>query len=118
MNERTFDEVGTELPWIGSPEAVVVAIESLIFHAIGGEKTCSPVRLRYWLNAYYQARKAAELEDFYAFADRIWKKDRTPHQSTAPTASPQGEARSVEIQVDQFGYERQEGDGAAVSAPP
>ena len=84
-----MDEMKLELPWIGSPEAAVAGIESLIFHAIGGEKVCPPTRLRYWLEAYYQARKTAD----------------------AVRGTPQ------EIQVDQFGFEKED-DGAAVSAPP
>ena len=86
---KDMDEMKLELPWIGSPEAAVAGIESLIFHAIGGEKVCPPTRLRYWLEAYYQARKTAD----------------------AVRGTPQ------EIQVDQFGFEKED-DGAAVSAPP
>ena len=114
MDERA----GDQLPELGTKAAAVAGIESMIHHAIGGNKICTPVQLRYWLDAYYQARKAAELQDYYTLVDRVHMEDATPHQSPPATASPQGEAQNAEIQVDQFGFERQEGDGAAVSAPP
>ena len=165
-----MDEKMDQIPALGTKAAAVAAIESMMFRAIGA-KDLEPLQLRYWLDAYYQARKAAEgviemrkapqptaplpitlggsekwsddgvlrwyyvkplredpvidekpgynvilrrTEDGELEFERV---DGTPHQSAAPTASPQGEAPSAEIQVDQFGFEK-EGDGAAVSAPP
>ncbi|MBQ1576683.1 MAG: hypothetical protein IIZ83_06960 [Oscillospiraceae bacterium] len=89
MSEVQFDD----LPELGTKAAAVAGIESLIHHAIGGNKICTPVQLRYWLDAYYQARKAAELQDYYTLVDRVYMEDATPHQSPPATASPQGEAQ-------------------------
>lgn len=50
------------LPALGTKAAAVAAIESLIFRAIGS-KDLEPWQLRYWLDAYYQARKAQETEE-------------------------------------------------------
>lgn len=76
MDQKT----GSQLPELGTKAAAVAAIESLIFRAIGA-KDLEPLQLRYWLDAYYQARLAQELE-------------LGPEVSIPP-----------EIQVDQFGYE-------------
>lgn len=50
------------LPELGTKAAAVAAIESLIFRAIGS-KDLEPWQLRYWLDAYYQARQAQETEE-------------------------------------------------------
>ena len=119
-----------ELPELGTKAAAVAGIESLIHTALRAPGTLEPERLRYWLDAYYQARRAQEIEA----AEQAEARERaeilagllksgpsrtpapteetTPHQSSAATASPQGEAM------------REEADGADVhpqgtqSAPP
>ena len=115
-----------DLPELGTRAAAVAAIESMMFRAIGA-KDLEPVQLRYWLDAYYQVRRAQEIAEradgrsFAAFcADLIPKVQRgplgapapteetatPPHQSPAATASPRGEAK------------REEERRADVSAPP
>lgn len=54
--------ISDTLPELGTKAAAVAAIESLIFRAIGA-KDLEPWQLRYWLDAYYQARQAQETEE-------------------------------------------------------
>lgn len=75
-----MDEKMDQLPELGTRAAAVAAIESMMFRAIGA-RDLEPLQLRYWLDAYYQARLAQDLE-------------LGPEVSNPP-----------EIQVDQFGYE-------------
>lgn len=60
------------LPELGTKAAAVAGIESMLYAAIRLREPFSPVQLRYWLDAYYQARIAAA----------GWTEARTP---TPPT---------------------------------
>lgn len=58
-----MDESHNTLPELGTRAAAVAAIESLIYTALHAPGTLEPERLRYWLDAYYQARRAQEIEE-------------------------------------------------------
>ena len=51
-----------DLPALGSKAAATASIESLIFRALA-PRDIDPLQLRYWLDAYYQARFAQECEE-------------------------------------------------------
>lgn len=51
-----------DLPALGSKAAATASIESLIFRALA-PRDIDPLQLRYWLDAYYQARFAQALEE-------------------------------------------------------
>ena len=89
-------EYRDELPELGTRAAAVAAIESMMFRAIGA-KDLEPVQLRYWLDAYYQARQLAE--DHIRF-DFPWKQIQNEIPRTV------GRTKT------------EEDDGADVSAPP
>lgn len=51
------------LPTLGTKAAAVAGVESLIHTALRAPGPLEPERLRYWLDAYYQARRAQEDEE-------------------------------------------------------
>ena len=65
-----MDDWTDQLPELGTKTAAVLSVESLIFHALGGEKVVDAAMLRYWLDAYYQVRRMAE-EDRLREGERI-----------------------------------------------
>ena len=82
---ETLNVTIDDLPELGTKAAAVAGIESMLYAAIRLREPFSPLQLRYWLDAYYQARLAAA----------GWV-PAAPHQSPAATASPQGEAMKEE----------------------
>ena len=122
---ETLNVTIDDLPELGTKAAAVAGIESLIHTALRAPGTLEPERLRYWLDAYYQARRAQEIEEradgrsFAAFcADLIPRVQGGPMRASAPTeeriAAAPAEPRN----------DRTEADGADVhpqgtqSAPP
>ena len=135
-----------QLPELGTKAAAVAGIESMIHHAIGGNKICTPVQLRYWLDAYYQARKAEE--DAQTFEEKSTLlvqgtvEDAVPYKVTEISEEQMREvvdlhdylqgvirkaAKAAGIEIEETDCHgaaaprndsTEEGDGAAVSAPP
>lgn len=59
MSEIHFDEA----PALGTREAAYLTAAGLIYTAISAGSKPTPDTFRYWLDCYYQARKAYEEED-------------------------------------------------------
>lgn len=60
---ETLNVTIDDLPELGTKAAAVAGIESLLYTALRARAEFSPLQLRYWLDAYYQARFEHEREE-------------------------------------------------------
>ena len=96
-------EYADGLPELGTKAAAVAAIESLIFRAIGA-KDLAPLQLRYWLDAYYQARRAQENDGVLTTLSEDFTRQSVKETDCRGAGAPRNDS--------------EEEKGADVSAPP
>ena len=104
-----MDAFDDQLPQLGTKAAAVCSVESLIYHALGGEKVVDADMLRYWLDAYYQVRRMAEdrphgEERIATPACALARNDKEEVQRADESAPPERESAEGKVRQRPVGW--------------
>lgn len=100
-----MDKRNDQLPELGTRAAAVAGIESLIHTALRAPGPLEPLQLRYWLDAYYQARLNADADPAAEKLGRFFATESVAR-------------KAMQGMKEVMGAHGEEVVGAELSAPP